>query len=234
MQIKSILYYYRPTVGNWNEVIKNVRVMKEPEERKSEILDTAQQLFYTKGYTQTTINDILKKIGIAKGTFYYYFKSKEEVMHAIIDRIVDHDLAVAKQIAQDENLSVNDKFLKILISQGQNAKPETGKQELTEEFHKPGNEIIHQQTLSIIIRRLSPILAEVTRDGIEQGLFHVTKVQETIEFLLAGAEFIFDIGLFEWTEEEQRERVLAFLELTENALGAEKNSFSYLMPIFIK
>jgi AcrR family transcriptional regulator len=61
-----------------------MRVIKEPEERRNEILDTAETLFFTKGYGKTTVNDILQAIGIAKGTFYYYFKSKEEVMDAVL------------------------------------------------------------------------------------------------------------------------------------------------------
>lgn len=211
-----------------------MRIIKEHDERRNEILDTAEKLFYTKGYTRTTINDILNEIGIAKGTFYYYFKSKEEVMHAIVNRIVDHDLAIAKGIAQDTTLSVSDKLLQIMLSQGQGSKANTHKQELIEQFEKPGNEIIHQQTLAIIIKRLSPILADVTRQGIDEGLFHVSRVQETIEFLLAGAEFIFDIGSFDWTDEQKESRVLAFLELMEKALGAKKDSFSYLLTIFNK
>lgn len=211
-----------------------MRITKDHDERRNEILDTAERLFYTKGYTKTTINDILNEIGIAKGTFYYYFKSKDEVMHAIINRIVDYDLVVAKEIAKDTELSVNAKLLKIMLSQGQGAQPDSHKKELTEQFQQEGNEIIHQQTLAIIIKKLSPVLAEVVEEGVEQGLFHVERAQETIEFLLAGAEFIFDLSSFQWTPQEQENRVLAFLELMENALGAQKGSFSYLTSIFMK
>ena len=64
-----------------------MRISKEYDERKNEILDTAERLFHTKGYEKTTINDILKEVNIAKGTFYYYFKSKEEVMDALIEMV---------------------------------------------------------------------------------------------------------------------------------------------------
>lgn len=211
-----------------------MRITKEHDERRNEILDTAEKMFYTKGYTKTTINDILNDIHIAKGTFYYYFKSKEEVMYAIINRIVDKDLVVAKRIAKDPQLSVYEKLLQILLSQGQEANSQDPKKELTEQFQKPGNEIIHQQTLAIIIKRLSPVIADVAKQGVDEGLFHVTRIQETIEFLLAGAEFILDIDLFHWSDEEVQQRVLAFLELMEKALGAEKGSFSYLIGIFMK
>lgn len=53
--------------------------------RRSEILDVAQRLFYLKGYDQTSVQDIITEIGIAKGTFYHYFNSKLELLDAIID-----------------------------------------------------------------------------------------------------------------------------------------------------
>ena len=70
-----------------------MRTVKEHDARKNEIIDTAAALFTDKGYDQCSINDILNSIGIAKGTFYHYFKSKEDVLDAegmpvrMVDRI---------------------------------------------------------------------------------------------------------------------------------------------------
>ncbi|HBT17621.1 MAG TPA: TetR/AcrR family transcriptional regulator, partial [Firmicutes bacterium] len=66
-----------------------MRITKEYDERRNEILDTAEELFNMKGYDKCTVNDILKAVGIARGTFYYYFKSKEEVLDAIVSRYTD-------------------------------------------------------------------------------------------------------------------------------------------------
>lgn len=52
---------------------KDMRIVKDGGERRKELLDTARRLFISKGYEKTSINDILKEVGIAKGTFYYYF-----------------------------------------------------------------------------------------------------------------------------------------------------------------
>ncbi len=48
-----------------------VRISKDPEERKNEIVDAAEELFVTKGYEKTSISDIVKKVGVAQGLFYY-------------------------------------------------------------------------------------------------------------------------------------------------------------------
>ncbi|GIN20159.1 hypothetical protein J1TS3_12930 [Siminovitchia fordii] len=96
-----------------------MRISKKPENRKTEILNTAEILFTTKENSETTINDILREVGIAKGTFYYYFQSKEEVMDAIVLRFIDKGVEAAKVIAADPDLKAPEKLLKSLRGKGQ-------------------------------------------------------------------------------------------------------------------
>jgi len=83
-----------------------MRTIKEPEIRKGEILDAAEKLFAAKGYEASTINDILDAVQIAKGTFYYHFKSKEDVLDALIERVSGRFLSAAKEIAENKNIPV--------------------------------------------------------------------------------------------------------------------------------
>lgn len=53
-------------------------------ERKKEFIETAIEMFIEKDYEKTSINDILKVINVTKGSFYYYFDSKEELIDAIV------------------------------------------------------------------------------------------------------------------------------------------------------
>ncbi len=62
-------------------------VKKAPEQWKKEILDAAKELFGSKGYEETSITDIMELAGGAKGMFYRFFQSKEEVMHALGDQM---------------------------------------------------------------------------------------------------------------------------------------------------
>ncbi|UCF09236.1 MAG: helix-turn-helix transcriptional regulator, partial [Thermoplasmata archaeon] len=63
-----------------------MRVVKEPEERREELMDVAEKLIIKKGFEKTTVSDIVKKAKVAQGTFYYYFESKDDVLNAIINR----------------------------------------------------------------------------------------------------------------------------------------------------
>jgi TetR/AcrR family transcriptional regulator, cholesterol catabolism regulator len=54
--------------------------------RKSEIIDGALKLFAQYGYYSTSLNDVAAQIGVTKATLYYYFRNKEEIMRAILER----------------------------------------------------------------------------------------------------------------------------------------------------
>lgn len=206
-----------------------MRVTKDPEDRRNEILDTAEQLFFTKGYTKTTVNDMLQAIGIAKGTFYYYFTSKEEVMDAVVMRFIETGVIAAKKIATNEELTVHEKLLQIIMAQ----KPNTpSKMQMIEEFHEPDNAQIHQKSLTETILQLTPILTEVIEQGIEQKLFFTPYPRESIEFLLSSSQFLFDEGIFKWTPEEMVQKIQAFIYIMESTLGAERGSFSYVSQMF--
>jgi len=60
------------------------RISKSPDERRSELVAAAQQLFHTKGYERTSVGDIVKAVGVAQGTFYYYFGSKQAILEALV------------------------------------------------------------------------------------------------------------------------------------------------------
>ncbi len=62
-------------------------VKKSPEVWRNEIMSAAVELFLSKGYEETSVTDIMEKVGGAKGMFYRCFESKEEVMQAIGDKM---------------------------------------------------------------------------------------------------------------------------------------------------
>ncbi|MCK4251013.1 TetR/AcrR family transcriptional regulator, partial [candidate division WOR-3 bacterium] len=88
------------------------RQVKKPEIRKNEIIDAARKFFFQKGYEQTSIQDIIDDLSIAKGTFYHYFKSKLDLLDQLIDRTTSEMSASIKPIL---NMDMNaiEKFNKV-------------------------------------------------------------------------------------------------------------------------
>jgi AcrR family transcriptional regulator len=77
-------------------VTKTRQRTKPAEERRDDLLDAAQRLFLEHGFGPTTIEQITRASDVAKGTFYLYFKSKDEVRTALGERFAQSHLAAAK------------------------------------------------------------------------------------------------------------------------------------------
>lgn len=206
-----------------------MRVTKDAEERKTEILDAAEGLFYTKGYHNTTIMDILNAVGIAKGTFYYHFQSKEEVMDAIIQRVIEKDVRTAKEILRNGALTPQQKLHRILMAQ----RPEQGgdKDLLITQLHSPGNAEMHQKSIIRSIKSLAPVMAQVIKEGIEMGTFHTDYPEETMEVLILAGQNLFDATMFQWTAQELELKINGFTAIMEQLLGVEKGSCSFMHEV---
>ena len=130
-----------------------VRVVKEHDERKNEIIDTAARIFGQKGYDKSSVNDILNTIGIAKGTFYHYFKSKEEVLDAVIGKATEMIEERVSEVAGNAALSPEDKLMGVFQAMQIENQMEEG---FLEEMHRPENALMHQKSLVSIMNVLTP------------------------------------------------------------------------------
>ena len=132
---------------------------KEAEARRSEILDVASELFTLKGYDSTSTNDILDRVGIARGTLYYHFKSKEEILDALIDRILQ---GVVQNVRAA--LSVMETAPQKLVAFVASLKVDSPVgDEIVDHAHKPRNALMHQKILGAMLSTLTPIAAEVIK-----------------------------------------------------------------------
>ena len=73
------------TVGSKNK--KRRKIMFSKDEKRRLILEKSRELFITSGYYETKVEDITKALGISKGSFYTYFKTKEEILKEILEML---------------------------------------------------------------------------------------------------------------------------------------------------
>ena len=206
-----------------------MRVVKDAEERRNEILDVADELFGQKGFDGTSTNDILEKVKIARGTLYYHFKSKENILDALIDRYNVRVLGAAQEIAIDKTIPINERIVRVVMSLNINAG--NGK-EIIEQIHKPQNALMHNKIQKVIINGVTPILTGIIREGIEQGLLSTPFPYECMEMVVIYANTVFDDDMVKMTNEENASRIQAFVFNVERLLGAQSGSFMNVMQIF--
>jgi AcrR family transcriptional regulator len=194
------------------------RVTKDPQIRIAEIIGVAEELFNARGYQETQISDIVKAIGVAQGTFYYYFKSKEEVVEAIVRRKVDRILGEVEEITAIKELAAPRK-LSVVINTAINGI--RGRDGLLFEY------LYCDQNLHILDKLghqagelFGPALKKVIAEGIGQGCFHVAYPEETVEFIIAIIRVVIDSLYEKETAERQALRLEITQKLIETALGA--------------
>lgn len=197
------------------------------EERKREILFIAANLFAVKGYEKTTVENILQSAGIAKGTFYYYFTSKENVLDTLVELISDDIVERALEIVNNDKLTASEKLLSIILASGNN---EASKQ-VKDVVHQVNNEKMHLKSLVMTVNKLAPVLTKVVVEGNEEGTFKAKYPRETIEILLTAGTFIFDDDIFTWSDEELANKFRGYIHMIETSLGVSEGSMSELFEI---
>lgn len=206
-----------------------MKTIKEGEVRKREILLVARELFVKKGYDHTSVNDILKIVDIAKGTFYYYFSSKEEVLAAIILDIVDEGARRAEGILKDKSIPLMNRIMMAIMAQA----PEfEGSDEIKEEMHKVENAKLEQLYTKAMLKRMTPLLEEPVREGLEQDVFHTDYPTESIESILLLGHMLFDCNIMEWEMDVYPQKIQAFLANIERLLGAKEGELNGFLQMF--
>ncbi|MCP5509987.1 MAG: TetR/AcrR family transcriptional regulator [Chlamydiales bacterium] len=201
-----------------------VRIVKRPEERRSEIVAASRSLFLSQGYENTTIQDVMNMLQIAKGTTYHYFKSKEELLEAVVEDMVAEYVKAIERALNESRGNALDR-MKILISSGRIA---SSSGDTLDRLHRANNRELHARLLAITLTKLAPLYASVISQGCEEGIFDVVHPLECAEILLAGVQFVTDVGCYSWSSEDLERRTKAIPALIENQLNAPKGAFSSL------
>jgi AcrR family transcriptional regulator len=202
-----------------------VRVSKAPEERRLEIIETSDRLFRERGYTKVSVEAIIREIGVAKGTFYYYFKSKDEILGAIVENALHRIVDQVEQVADLPETTAMAKF-ELLLSDTRVG--DDSNDALAEMMHMPENRELHELTNIQTVLRLSPLFARIVEQGNREGSLATPDPLETMQFLLTGAQFLLDGGMFGFSPEEIRDRRKTTQRIIELSLGAAPGSFQFM------
>lgn len=189
--------------------------------KKQELTKIAYKLFLTKGYENTSIDEIIKEAGIAKGTYYYYFASKEETLEEVINMILDNMVSRAKQVIEMP-LTAIEKFISVIMC----FKPSIEEEQLSNTIHLPENVVMHQKMNKRIITEAVPILVKVVEQGNNEKLLNCKdNIYEKVKTTLLLSQSLFDD--MNYTEQD----VVVYIGILENLYGAEKGSLDFVKKL---
>lgn len=165
------------------------RIVKAPDERRSELIACAQTLFYTKGYERTSVSDIVKAVDVAKGTFYYYFDSKQAILEAMVDELVTQQVALLHDIIANETLPTLPKWVQAFEVTG-NWKIEHKDEMIAvlRLMRREENIRLLHTIRATAMRRVAPEIAKIVAQGVNEGVFAVEFIEETAVIVLSVME----------------------------------------------
>jgi AcrR family transcriptional regulator len=161
------------------------RTVKDPDVRRSEILDVARRLFYRKGYEQTSVQDIITEIGIAKGTFYHYFCSKQDLLDAMIERMIEQTLQSLEPLVADDQLSALAKFERFFSDLADwKVENKAFFLDLMNTWYKDENAILRHKVKTTSIEKTMPLLVQIIEQGVAEGVFTADNPADMAEIVL--------------------------------------------------
>ncbi len=171
-----------------------MRVVKGYEERKTQIVEISERFFMERGYENCSVSDIVKAAGIAKGTFFYYFPEKKDVLDEIISRKAEKIEKECTGIAMLTGFSNEKRFLMTLLqvnmSAGLTEQRDSQPTKDMLDMHKPENALMHQKSGIALLRILTPILAKILRDNYDEQKYGV--LENNIMIILSATLALMD------------------------------------------
>lgn len=192
------------------------------EKRKQELLKIAYRLIISKGYEETSIDEIIAEAQIAKGTFYYHFKSKEEMLEALINMMITEQTERAKQVLSAP-LPIPQKTVAVITS----LRPNSDEATIQDALNRKDNIAMHEKINRRIIDEAVPILSEVVAEGIAQGILDCDNINERVRMILIISSDMFNHASFTSAD------IDVFIDTVEKILGAKKDTFGFIRQLIL-
>ena len=202
------------------------RTNKNFNNKKAELSSQIFNLFLKNGYENTSLATIINSLNISKGSFYHYFESKENCLDYAINKYISDNIIYLNNILLEKTHCNAEEKFHLLLTQGLNKHTEA--ETYLENIHTPSNTILHQKLLIQKTKKFAPIFSEIIIQGINEGSFKTNYPLEVAETILSISNFLLNIDLFHWNEDEFKTRIKVLEDTITLLLHAKPNTFSYI------
>ena len=205
--------------------------------RRDAFLDAAQRLIQARGYELMSIQDLLDELDASKGAFYHYFDSKEALLEAVIERMVDTAMAVLEPIVADPDLPAAEKLQAVFSTAG---RWKTERSDLLlpllRSWYSAENDLVRLRLARVGAARITPLLSRIVRQGTAEGALCSVSPDHAATILVAllnGSsdaigQFVLDRQDGLVTFEEVERFMAAYEEAIERILGLPAGSFELI------
>lgn len=197
-------------------------------DKYNRILDALRTLLEKQDIKDISVSSIAQAAGIAKGSIYYYFSSKNEIVEALVERSYASSIETAKLLARQEDVPPFTRMA-LIFQACRNSSSEFLKQNSAAEHSgMQTRSLLHQKYMHYIITELKPVLTEIIRQGIASGEISFDHPAALAEIVLLVLTVKLDNTLLPSDPEEIEHTILGLILLLEKATDNPKGSLNFL------
>lgn len=187
---------------------------KHPEETVNLILDVAFRLFLEKGYEHTSIQDIIDQLGgLSKGAIYHHFKSKEEILVAVTDRMMAESNQMLLTIRDRTDLNGKEK-LKVLFKESLCRPEQSDIFIVAPDFHN-NPKLLFSLLHDIVEEAVPNYILPIIQQGIADGSIQTDYPEQLAQLILLAANVWMNPMIFDSSEEESYRKFMVFSQMMQ-------------------
>ena len=154
--------------------------------RQEAFVDAGQRLIQAKGYEQMSIQDVLDELDASRGAFYHYFDSKVALLEVVVERMVDAATAALGPVVADPSLPALAKLDRLFSGiAGWKAERKNLVLAVMRVWLSDDNTIVREKFRQRLVVTLGPLLAQIIRQGKDEGVFSVTSPDDAARVLVS-------------------------------------------------
>lgn len=197
-------------------------------DKKEIIIEAAEKLMSVAPYKDISVDAIAKQAGIGKGSIYYYFKSKDDIVYSLIEQSYRRALREYFDVIRSKShLSAPEKIKDLFLNV---IKRDFGENErnLLVTLNLNNDITLHNKMQNIAVQELSPVLAEILCQGIREGSIKTDTPSESAEMIIVMLTFFLDDITSPKNRESVKNKLKIFANVLETCLKTDPGSFDFL------
>ncbi len=212
-----------------------MRISKEGEVRKQEFLQAALDLFSKRGYESASVQDIIDAVGVTKGSFYYYFKSKEEVVDCLLGEFRTDMQRILAEVLKDRSLNPREK---VVAMDARCLRHRLENRDYYERIYNTltsiGNAKLRHKLNDEGTKRILPLFRQAITEGAQDRTFDIPVPEETAELyyslhssvLYRLSKFCYGLGEHQEYSEKIGALLYFYQDTLERILGTGKGKMN--------
>lgn len=208
-----------------SEIFKSgVEFMRQTRDKREQIYDALETLMTTVPFKEISVESIAREAGVAKGSVYYYFESKDEILNHVIERSYRRAIREYLDSVKYEQTALG--RIKQLFRSVIRKEFDDNRQNLIITLHLHNDLILHNKLKAVAVQELSPILTILLEQGVEEGSIQMDYPKESAEIIVSVLTVFLDNSARDSVSIKKKLKI--FANVLETCLHTPKGSFDFL------